>query len=137
MNMKLIKDVVPFLFSIIILSFIAKLGMDNNQLRHLNEALLTETKDLSQKNSDLAKTLHNLTEEVGKINALAQQESKRRAAAEMKSQRLQEEVKSALKDNKCSIELIPSDAVIGVRKAADSARGGKGSGGADTSKPAD
>lgn len=137
MNMKLIKDVVPFLFSIIILSFIAKLGMDNNQLRHLNEALLTETKDLSQKNSDLAKTLHNLTEEVGKINALAQQESKRRAAAEMKSQRLQEEVKSALKDNKCSIELIPGDAVIGVRKAADSARGGKGSGGADTSKPAD
>lgn len=137
MNMKLIKDVVPFLFSIIILSFIAKLGMDNNQLRHLNEALLTETKDLSQKNSDLAKTLHNLTEEVGKINALAQQESKRRAAAEMKSQRLQEEVKSALKDNKCSIELIPSDAVIGVRKAADSARGGKGSGAADTSKPAD
>lgn len=137
MNMKLIKDVVPFLFSIIILSFIAKLGMDNNQLRHLNEALLTETKDLSQKNSDLAKTLHNLTEEVGKINALAQQESKRRAAAEMKSQRLQEEVKSALKDNKCSIELIPSDAVIGVRKAADSARGSKGSSGADTSKPAD
>lgn len=137
MNMKLIKDVVPFLFSIIILSFIAKLGMDNNQLRHLNEALLTETKDLSQKNSDLAKTLHNLTEEVGKINALAQQESKRRAAAEMKSQRLQEEVKSALKDNKCSIELIPGDAVIGVRKAADSARGGKGYSGADTSKPAD
>lgn len=114
-----------------------KLASDNRKLSEDNGRLSEQIKEIGSKNDTLSNSLDSLIGEVSAMNKIVATESKRRAAAEMKSQRLQEEVKNALKDNKCSIELIPSDAVIGVRKAADSARGSKGSDGADTSKPAD
>ena len=136
MNLNTIRALIPFVFAVIILGFIAKMGVDNSQLRNRNEQLQKDSRQLSVKNDDLANTLQNLTDAVTAMNKLVGTEAKRRAAAEMKSQRLQEEVKSALKDNKCSIELIPADAVIGVRKAAASARSGKGSDGSNPGKPA-
>lgn len=136
MNLNTIRALIPFVFAVIILGFIAKLGVDNSQLRSRNEQLQKDSRQLSAKNDDLANTLQNLTDAVTAMNKLVGSEAKRRAAAEMKSQRLQEEVKSALKDNKCAIELVPADAVISVRKAADSARSGDGSSGADSGKPA-
>ena len=136
MNINTIRALIPFVFAVIILGFIAKLGVDNSQLRSRNEQLQKDSRQLSVKNDDLANTLQNLTDAVTAMNKLVGSEAKRRAAAEMKSQRLQEEVKSALKDNKCSIELVPADAVISVRKAADSARSSDGSSAAVASKPA-
>ncbi len=82
--------------------------------------------EIGSKNYALSNSLDSLISELSAMNKIVETESKRRAAAEMKSQRLQEEVKSALKDNKCAVEPIPGNAVIGGCKAADSAQGCKG-----------
>ncbi|EAZ3751523.1 hypothetical protein B9H72_22915 [Salmonella enterica] len=86
---------------------------------------------------DLANTLQNLADRVGDMNKLVDKEARRRSAAEMKSQRLQEEVKDALKNNKCSIELIPDSVVDQLRRQADSVRSGKSANDTDSGKPAD
>ncbi|EJE1165948.1 DUF2570 domain-containing protein [Cronobacter sakazakii] len=135
MSFTTIKNLIPFVFALIIIGFIAKLGADNRQLRIENNSLVKDNRELNGKNADLANTLQNLADKVGEMNQLVDAESRRRAAAEMKSQRLQEEVKSALKDNKCSVELIPDSVIDQLRRQADSIRGGEGTDATDTSKP--
>lgn len=135
MSFTTIKNLIPFVFALIIIGFIAKLGADNRQLRIENSSLVKDNRELNGKNADLANTLQNLADKVGEMNQLVDAESRRRAAAEMKSQRLQEEVKSALKDNKCSVELIPDSVIDQLRRQADSIRGGEGADATDTSKP--
>ncbi|ELQ6218473.1 DUF2570 domain-containing protein [Cronobacter dublinensis] len=135
MSFTTIKNLIPFVFALIIIGFIAKLGADNRQLRIENSSLVKDNRELNGKNDDLANTLQNLADKVGEMNQLVDAESRRRAAAEMKSQRLQEEVKSALKDNKCSVELIPDSVIDQLRRQADSIRGGEGTDATDTVKP--
>ena len=135
MNMASIKHFIPFFFALIIIGFIVKLGADNRQLRISNAALISESKQLNTKNEDLATTLQNLADAVTDMNKQVDKEAKRRAAAEMKSQRLQEEVKDALKNNKCSIELIPDSVVDQLRRQADSIRNGKDTDTTDSGKP--
>ncbi|EOI3476216.1 DUF2570 domain-containing protein [Cronobacter dublinensis] len=135
MSFTTIKNLIPFVFALIIIGFIAKLGADNRQLRIENSSLVKDNRELNGKNDDLANTLQNLAYKVGEMNQLVDAESRRRAAAEMKSQRLQEEVKSALKDNKCSVELIPDSVIDQLRRQADSIRGGEGTDATDTVKP--
>lgn len=135
MNMTIIKNLIPFVFAAIIIGFIVKLGTDNRQLRISNAALVTEARQLNSKNNDLANTLQNLADRVGDMNKLVDKEARRRSAAEMKSQRLQEEVKDALKNNKCSIELIPDSVIDQLRRQADSVRNGKSSDDTDSGKP--
>ncbi|EJK9925021.1 DUF2570 domain-containing protein, partial [Cronobacter sakazakii] len=118
MSFTTIKNLIPFVFALIIIGFIAKLGADNRQLRIENSSLVKDNRELNGKNADLANTLQNLADKVGEMNQLVDAESRRRAAAEMKSQRLQEEVKSALKDNKCSVELIPDSVIDQLRRQA-------------------
>ncbi|MGG5835491.1 DUF2570 domain-containing protein [Huaxiibacter chinensis] len=113
---------------------VMRLASDNKQLSSDNGKLSEQIKDVGSKNDALSSSLDSLVGQVAEMNKIVATEAKRRAAAEMKSQRLQEEVKSALKDNKCTIELIPDGAVIGLRKAADSARADKGKKPSDTSK---
>ncbi|ELY2812084.1 MULTISPECIES: DUF2570 domain-containing protein [Cronobacter] len=134
MSFTTIKNLIPFVFALIIIGFIAKLGADNRQLRIENNSLVKDNRELNGKNADLANTLQNLADKVGEMNQLVDAESRRRAAAEMKSQRLQEEVKSALKDNKCSVELIPDSVIDQLRRQADSIRGGEGTDTTDTGK---
>jgi peptidoglycan hydrolase CwlO-like protein len=133
--MTIIKNLIPFVFAAIIIGFIVKLGADNRQLRISNASLTAESKQLNVKNNDLATTLQNLTDAVTDMNKLVDKEAKRRAAAEMKSQKLQEEVKDALKDNKCSIELIPDSVIEQLRRQADSIRSGKDTEGSNSGKP--
>ncbi|PQX64855.1 DUF2570 domain-containing protein [Cronobacter sakazakii] len=135
MSFTTIKNLIPFVFAIIIIGFIAKLGADNRQLRIENSSLVKDNRELNGKNADLANTLQNLADKVGEMNQLVDAESRRRAAAEMKSQRLQEEVKSALKDNKCSVELIPDSVIDQLRRQADSIRGSESTDTTDTGKP--
>ncbi|WP_319727494.1 DUF2570 domain-containing protein [Cronobacter malonaticus] len=135
MSFTTIKNLIPFVFALIIIGFIAKLGADNRQLRIENSSLVKDNRELNGKNADLANTLQNLADKVGEMNQLVDAESRRLAAAEMKSQRLQEEVKSALKDNKCSVELIPDSVIDQLRRQADSVRGGEGTDTTDTGKP--
>ncbi|ELY4787511.1 DUF2570 domain-containing protein [Cronobacter malonaticus] len=135
MSFTTIKNLIPFVFALIIIGFIAKLGADNRQLRIENSSLVKDNRELNGKNADLANTLQNLADKVGEMNQLVDAESRRRAAAEMKSQRLQEEVKSALKDNKCSVELIPDSVIDQLRRQADSIRGVEGTDNTDTGKP--
>lgn len=135
MSFTTIKNLIPFVFALIIIGFIAKLGADNRQLRIENSSLVKDNRELNGKNADLANTLQNLADKVGEMNQLVDAESRRRAAAEMKSQRLQEEVKSALKDNKCSVELIPDSVIDQLRRQADSIRGSEGADNTDTGKP--
>lgn len=135
MNLATIKHFIPFFFALIIIGFIVKLGADNRQLRISNAALISESKQLNVKNADLATTLQNLADAVTDMNKQVDKEAKRRAAAEMKSQRLQDEVKDALKNNKCSIELIPDSVVDQLRRQADSIRSGKDTDSTDSGKP--
>lgn len=135
MNLTTIKHFIPFFFALIIIGFIVKLGADNRQLRISNAALISESKQLNVKNADLATTLQNLADAVTDMNKQVDKEAKRRAAAEMKSQRLQDEVKDALKNNKCSIELIPDSVVDQLRRQADSIRSGKDADSPDSGKP--
>ncbi|ELY2508849.1 DUF2570 domain-containing protein [Cronobacter sakazakii] len=135
MSFTTIKNLIPFVFALIIIGFIAKLGADNRQLRIENSSLVRDNRELNGKNADLANTLQNLADKVGEMNQLVDAESRRRAAAEMKSQRLQEEVKSALKDNKCSVELIPDSVIDQLRRQADSIRGGESTDTTHTGKP--
>lgn len=135
MNLTTIKHFIPFFFALIIIGFIVKLGADNRQLRISNAALISESKQLNVKNADLATTLQNLADAVTDMNKQVDKEAKRRAAAEMKSQRLQDEVKDALKNNKCSIELIPDSVVDQLRRQADSIRSGKDTESTDSGKP--
>ncbi|EOH6202513.1 DUF2570 domain-containing protein [Citrobacter farmeri] len=135
MSLATIKHFIPFFFALIIIGFIVKLGADNRQLRISNAALISESKQLNTKNEDLATTLQNLADAVTDMNKQVDKEAKRRAAAEMKSQRLQDEVKDALKNNKCSIELIPDSVVDQLRRQADSIRSGKDTDSSDSGKP--
>ena len=137
MNLTFIKNLIPFFFAAIIIGFIVKLGTDNRQLKISNAALITEAGQLHSKNDDLANTLQNLADRVGDMNKLVDKEARRRSAAEMKSQHLQEEVKDALKNNKCSIELIPDSVVDQLRRQADSVRNGKITNDTDSGKPSD
>ncbi|RAY85872.1 DUF2570 domain-containing protein [Enterobacter hormaechei subsp. steigerwaltii] len=137
MNLTFIKNLIPFVFAAIIIGFIVKLGTDNRQLKISNAALIAEAKQLHSKNDDLANTLQNLADRVGDMNKLVDKEARRRSAAEMKSQRLQEEVKDALKNNKCSIELIPDSVVDQLRRQADSVRNGKSANNTDSGKSSD
>lgn len=134
MSLSTVKTLIPFIFALIIIGFIVKLGADNRQLRISNAALVESSKQLNVKNNDLASTLQNLTDAVTDMNKIVDKEAKRRTAAEMKSQRLQEEVKDALKNNKCSIELIPDSVVDQLRRQAYSIRSGKDANSADTGK---
>lgn len=134
MSLSTIKTLIPFIFALIIIGFIVKLGADNRQLRISNAALVESSKQLNVKNNDLASTLQNLTDAVTDMNKIVDKEAKRRAAAEMKSQRLQEEVKDALKNNKCSIELIPDSVVDQLRRQVDSIRDGKDTDSSDSGK---
>lgn len=134
MSLSTVKTLIPFIFALIIIGFIVKLGADNRQLRISNAALVESSKQLNVKNNDLASTLQNLTDAVTDMNKIVDKEAKRRAAAEMKSQRLQEEVKDALKNNKCSIELIPDSVVDQLRRQVDSIRSGKDADSSDSGK---
>lgn len=134
MSLSTVKTLIPFIFALIIIGFIVKLGADNRQLRISNAALVESSKKLNVKNNGLASTLQNLTDAVTDMNKIVDKEAKRRAAAEMKSQRLQEEVKDALKNNKCSIELIPDSVVDQLRRQVDSIRSGKDADSSDSGK---
>lgn len=137
MNLSALKVIIPFAFFVIIIECLAKLGYDNRQLKTDNQYLQKEARELINKNNGLADTLQNLTEAVASMNNLVDKEAKRRAAAEMKSQRLNEEVKNALKGHACTNDLIPADAVIRLLDAADSSRSGKGKKPAASSKSSD
>lgn len=110
----------------VVVILMLRLGADNRKLSEENGRLAEQSAELSTKNDGLAESLSTLSNEVMAMNKLVATESRRRAAAEMKSQKLQEEVKDALKDNQCAREPVPAGAVNGVRKAADSARSHKG-----------
>lgn len=100
-----------------------------------NAVLSEQTAQLSTKNDALIKSVGDLTAEVKSMNNIVETESRRRAAAEMKSQRLQDEVKNALKNSTCSFELIPAGALVRMREAADSVRNGKATVPANTIQP--
>lgn len=101
-----------------------------------NATLTEQTSQLSSKNDMLAKSVDSLSQQLHAMNDIVADETRRRAAAEMKSQRLQEEIKDALKGSVCAGEYIPPVAVIRLREAADSVRAGKAAVHPDSSSPA-
>jgi len=135
-NLNALKILIPVIFTVIIIGFIAKLGYDNQNLTQRNEKLRTLTSELLSKNNDLAATIKNLADRIGEQNRIVATETKRRAAAEMKQQGLQDEVKDALRESKPSVVLVPDDVVERLREQADSVRNGADASPANTSKPA-
>lgn len=134
----------PSLVEIVIITVIVgvfilvmRVGSKYQSLVEENSILSEQTASLSSKNDSLIKSVDNLATEVKTMNGIVKTESRRRAAAEMKSQRLQEEVTFALKANKCAAEPVPDVAADRVREAANDTRRGKAAKPADTSKPAD
>lgn len=135
-NLNALKILIPVIFTVIIIGFIAKLGYDNQNLTQRNEKLRTLTNELLSKNNDLAATIKNLAERIGEQNKIVATETKRRAAAEMKQQGLQDEVKTALRDSTCNVVVVPDDVTDKLREQADSVRNGADTSPANTSKPA-
>lgn len=135
-SLNALKILIPVIFTVIIIGFIAKLGYDNQNLTNRNEKLRTLTTELLSKNNDLAATIKNLADRVGEQNQIVAAETKRRAAAEMKQQGLQNEVKQALRDSKPSVVLVPDDITERLRQQADSVRSGNDTSPSDTSQPA-
>lgn len=135
-NLNALKILIPVIFTVIIIGFIAKLGYDNQNLTQRNEKLRTLTSELLSKNNDLAATIKNLAERIGEQNKIVATETKRRAAAEMKQQGLQGEVKTALRDSTCNVVVVPDDVTDKLREQADSVRNGADTSPANTSKPA-
>ncbi len=134
-NLNALKILIPVIFTVIIIGFIAKLGYDNQNLTQRNEKLRTLTSELLSKNNDLAATIKNLADRIGEQNKIVATETKRRAAAEMRQQGLQDEVKDALRESKPSVVLVPDDVVDRLREQADSVRNGADTSPANTSKP--
>ncbi|HCR1905267.1 DUF2570 domain-containing protein [Enterobacter asburiae] len=132
-----IGEIITIAAIVIVILLTLRLASDNKKLSVDNGKLSEQIKDVGQKNEGLANSIDGLVEQIGVMNKIVATEARRRAAAEMKAQKLQEEVKDALKGNACAVEYIPANAVIGVRKAADSARGHKGKKSADTRKSTD
>lgn len=135
-NMNVIRILIPVIFVVIIIGFIAKLGYDNQILTQRNERLRLQNTELMSKNTDLAGTIKTLAAHVGEQNEIVRAETKRRAAAEMKQQGLQDEVKQVLRDSTCSVVLVPDDVTDKLREQADSVRSGKDAVPADPGKPA-
>lgn len=134
-SLSTMKILIPAIFVVIIIGFIAKLGYDNQLLNQRNERLRSQNSELMSKNSDLAATIKSLADRVGEQNKIVADETRRRAAAELKQQGLQNEVKQALRESKPSVVLVPDDVVDRLREQADSVRNGKAALPADTSKP--
>lgn len=132
-----IGEIITIAAIVIVILLTLRLASDNKKLSVDNGKLSEQIKDVGKKNEGLANSIDGLVEQIGVMNKIVATEARRRAAAEMKSQKLQDEVKSALKGNQCAIEYIPADAVVGVRKAADSARGSKSKKSSHSSKSAD
>ncbi|NNS07324.1 DUF2570 domain-containing protein [Erwinia sp. JH02] len=135
-SLNALKILIPVIFTVIIIGFIAKLGYDNQNLTNRNEKLRELTTELLSKNNDLSATIKNLADRVGEQNQIVAAETKRRAAAEMKQQGLQNEVKQALRDSKPSVVLVPDDVVERLRQQADSVRNGADASPSNTSQPA-
>ncbi|MBU9829871.1 DUF2570 domain-containing protein [Rahnella rivi] len=134
MNLTLIKNLIPIIFAAIIVTFLWSLNSENKKLTSDNNELRAEYRRVNSKNDDLANTLGNLTEKIGQANAIASTEARRRAAAEMKNNKLQEEVKDALKNNKCSVELVPDSVISRLLEQANRIRIGKDADYSDSSK---
>lgn len=131
-----LKVLIPVIFTVIIVGFIAKLGYDNVQLSSANESLKADVRQLNKKNDGLADAINTLSQQAAAQNEIVKAESTRRAAAEMKQQRLQDEVKQALRDSKPSVVALPDSVIDRLREKSDSVRSGKSETATDTSQPA-
>lgn len=140
-NLQAIKNAIPLVFAFIIIAFIAKLGYDNVQLES-DKALLAsertalqgEIQQLNKKNDGLAESIKILADQANAQNEIVKTESTRRAAAEMKQQRLQGEIAEMLRKDKCAIIAFPDGIVDRLREQADAVRSGKGKSSSDTGK---
>ncbi|MEQ9910974.1 DUF2570 domain-containing protein [Pectobacterium polaris] len=137
LNLTAIKSSIPLLFTFLIIGFIAKLGYDNIQLENDNATLRSDVLQLNKKNDGLAESIKTLAEQAIAQNDIVKAESKRRAAAEMKQQRLQDEVKQALRESQPSVVALPYPVVERLREKSDSVRSGKSEAEPTTSQPAE
>ncbi|PWD66513.1 DUF2570 domain-containing protein [Pectobacterium parmentieri] len=135
-NIQAIKSAIPLLFAFLIIAFITKLGYDNIQLESDNATLRGDVLQLNKKNDGLAESIKTLAEQAIAQNDIVKAESKRRAAAEMKQQRLQDEVKQALRESQPSVVALPYPVLERLREKSDSVRNGKSEVASDTSEPA-
>lgn len=135
LNLTAIKSVIPLVFAFLIVGFIAKLGYDNIQLESDNNSLRSDVRQLNKKNDGLAESIKTLADQAVAQNEIVKTESKRRAAAEMKQQRLQDEVKQALRESQPSVVALPDSVIDRLREKSDSVRSGKSETAPDTSKP--
>lgn len=141
LNTSLLKYLIPIGFGLIILFLLYNLNNRNQNLAEQNQTLSERIAEkdkevirVNAKNDDFAATLKELTEKIGEANKIASDEARRRAAAEMKNQKLQEEVKDALKDNRCASEYIPHAVSERMYDEAVRIRGGKSTSSTDTRK---
>lgn len=143
LNLTAIKSAIPLIFSFIIIGFIAKLAYDNDHLQKANTTLANDKatlekdiRQLNEKNDGLAQSVQMLVRNGNQQNDIVKAETKRRTAAEMKQQRLQDEIKDALKSSQCNFVVLPDGAVERLREESDSVRSHKGKSTTHSSKPA-
>ncbi|WNP36234.1 DUF2570 domain-containing protein [Enterobacter kobei] len=142
LSLSTLRNYIPILFAVIICFFLYSLYNTNQQLRLVNAGLEKEDKakadrieNLRSKNDDFAKTFDNFTKALERTNQIAEDERMRRNLAEQKNQRLQDEIKQALKNNQCSIIPVPDSVVDGLRQQADRVRNGESASNTNSDKP--
>jgi len=143
LSLSTLRNYIPILFAVIICFFLYSLYNTNQQLKLVNAGLVKEDKakadrieNLRSKNDDFANTFANFTKALERTNQIAEDERMRRNLAEQKNQRLQDEIKQALKNNQCSIIPVPDSVVDGLRQQADRVRNGEGTSNTNSDKSA-
>lgn len=91
-----IGEIITIAAIVIVILLTLRLASDNKKLSEDNGRLSEQIKDIGQKNEGLANSIDGLVEQIGVMNKIVATEARRRAAAEMKAQKLQEEVKDAI-----------------------------------------
>lgn len=134
-SLQTLRNYIPILFAVIICFFLYSLYKTNQQLEQDNKAKNERIENLRSKNDDFANTFANFTKALEQTNQIATDEARRRQEAERVNQELQDEIKAALKDNRCSIIPVPESAVDSLRQQADRVRGGQGAASSSASKP--
>lgn len=86
-----IGEIITIAAIVIVILLTLRLASDNKKLSEDNGRLSEQIKDIGQKNEGLANSIDGLVEQIGVMNKIVATEARRRAAAEMKAQKLQEE----------------------------------------------
>lgn len=108
---------IPALFSVIIISFVGKLWYDNANLTERNSRLREQFILANDRNMKFADHMEPITKRLDSLAKTLDEETKRRSAAEERSNALQKENDFLKSQKQCSISIDPNAVDKGKKDA--------------------